>query len=179
MLEFFRVYIGESSMFFKQLLIVSDNSIRLTDAQITFSVNRILYGYIDYLKNDLEVKITVERKIQLETISDLLEQATNLLNDKSYHPASACVLIGGALEEFLRTWVETEKLSTTVNKSTIDTYAKLLREKELIKKQDYKDITSWAGLRNNAAHGVWEEVNDRNKIEIMLTGVNLFIRQYS
>ena len=44
--------------------------------------------------------------------------------------------------------------------------------------QDIKDITAWAGLRNDAAHGEWEEVKDRSKISLMLEGVNLFMRKY-
>jgi hypothetical protein len=42
-----------------------------------------------------------------------------------------------------------------------------------------KDITSWGGLRNHAAHGEWDEVKDRQRISIMLEGVNLFMRKYS
>jgi hypothetical protein len=54
-----------------------------------------------------------------------------------------------------------------------------LRAAELISSQDVKDITSWAGIRNHAAHGDWEEVADRQRIKIMLEGVNLFMRRYS
>lgn len=60
----------------------------------------------------------------------------------------------------------------------MDSYAKVLREADLITKQDVKDITSWSGLRNHAAHGEWAEVNDKNRISIMLGGVNLFMRKY-
>ncbi len=42
-----------------------------------------------------------------------------------------------------------------------------------------KDITSWAGLRNHAAHGEWDEVKDKTRVSIMLEGVNLFMRKYS
>ena len=34
------------------------------------------------------------------------------------------------------------------------------------------------GLRNSAAHVKWDEVNDGNKVSLMLQGVNLFMRKY-
>ena len=40
-----------------------------------------------------------------------------------------------------------------------------------------KDITSWAGVRNHAAHGEWEEVSDRKRVQLALEGVNLFMRK--
>lgn len=54
-----------------------------------------------------------------------------------------------------------------------------LRRQEKITKQDLKDIVSWGGTRNDAAHGQWENVEDRNRIKLMLEGVNLFMRKYS
>ena len=65
------------------------------------------------------------------------------------------------------------------DKASIDTYAKALREIDHITKQDIKDITSWAGLRNDAAHGKWDDVNDVKRITLMAEGVSIFMRQYS
>ena len=93
------------------------------------------------------------------------------------HPAAAAILIGASLEEFLRTWVEAEGLSIGKARSGIDTYCNTLRAADLISKQDSKDITSWGGIRNHAAHGEWDEVSDRGRIRLMLEGVNLFMRQ--
>ena len=42
---------------------------------------------------------------------------------------------------------------------------------------DIKDITSWAGIRNHAAHGEWDHVSDRARVRLMLEGINLFMRQ--
>ena len=69
--------------------------------------------------------------------------------------------------------------SLSIGKSTpgIDAYSKVLRTADLISKQDAKDIVSWAGVRNHGAHGEWEKVNDRDRIKLMLEGVNLFMRQ--
>jgi hypothetical protein len=84
---------------------------------------------------------------------------------------------GASLEEFLRNWVEAEDPSIEDAKPGLDAYAKSLRAKELISKQDVKDITSWAGIRNDAAHGKWNEISDRDRVRNMLQGVNLFMRQ--
>ena len=64
-------------------------------------------------------------------------------------------------------------------KPGIDAYSKVLRGADVISKQDAKDITSWAGIRNHAAHGEWDQVSDRARIRLMLEGVNLFMRQKS
>ena len=176
-LEFFRVYVGEQSNFYKQLQEIP--KISGTDGHRTYQVEAVLSGYLNYLANDLETGVSIFRRVQIDTVSDILEQAQGILRDNKLHPAAACVIIGAGLEEFLRTWVEQENLMTSSTKKSIDSYAKILKEADLLNKQDHKDIISWAGLRNSASHGHWQEVEDRNKIELMLQGVNLFMRTYS
>jgi hypothetical protein len=75
--------------------------------------------------------------------------------------------------------VEAADLKLGNRKPGLDAYTQILREAELISKQDAKDITSWGGVRNHAAHGEWEQVADRNRVRLMLEGVNLFMRKYS
>jgi hypothetical protein len=53
----------------------------------------------------------------------------------------------------------------------IGAYAKALLGSELVDKQDMKDLTSWAGIRNDAAHGNWGQVSDAARIRLMLEGV--------
>jgi hypothetical protein len=175
-LEFFRIYSGERSSFYKQLLNVGSN---WTDNDIRNSAIDALLGYIRFIENGLSDNISFERRIQIDVVSDYLNQAQILINDKGIHPAVPCIIIGASLEEFLRNWVEELGLSDDLNKPSIDSYAKILREKEQISKQDIKDITSWTGLRNDAAHGRWENVNDFKQIKIMADGISLFIRKYS
>ena len=107
-----------------------------------------------------------------------LSQASNLLSSNDVHPAAPTVFIGASLEEFLRNWIEEADINLGGKKPSLESYSNLLREAELITKQDAKDITSWGGLRNYAAHGEWEEVKDRQRINLMLEGVNLFMRKY-
>lgn len=174
-LEFLRIYAGEKSSFYKQL---SEVKAAWREDVIQTYVRDTLAGYIRFLKSGLSDGISVERLAQIDVVSDFLDQANKLLETKGVHPAAPCVLIGASLEEFLRNWVEEKDLSLGQSKPSLDSYTKVLKEAELITKQDFKDITSWAGLRNHAAHGEWDEVAEKKRVALMLEGVNLFMRKY-
>ena len=174
-MEFLRVYAGERSAFLKHLNQVSQT---WDDDYIMQYVVSNLEAFIRYVESGLLEGISIERKAQIDVVSDFLDQANTLLSTKEVHPAAPTVIIGAALEEFLRNWIEEAGLALGGKKPSLDSYAKVLREADLIPKQDVKDTTSWSGLRNHAAHGEWDEVSDRNRISIMLEGVNLFMRKY-
>ena len=174
--EFFKNYVGIDNSFLKTLEIINPF---IGSGSLILETNRILKGFKGYVENDLLRKVSIEREIKIETVSDYLEQAESLLNDKNVHPAAAAVLIGASLEEFLRNWLEELQFDFTIIKNSIDAYSKELKILEKLNKQDMKDIISWGGIRNDAAHGHWESVADRNRIKLMLEGVNLFMRKYS
>ncbi len=174
--EFLRIYAGEKSSFLKSLSEV--NQIWPGDRILLFIIGS-LTGFIRYVENDLHNGISVGRQAQIDVVSDFLGQAQVLLDSSNVHPAAPTVLIGASLEEFLRNWLEERGANLGGKKPGLDAYAKTLREASLITKQDLKDITSWAGLRNHAAHGEWDEVNDKKRISLMLEGVNLFMRKYT
>jgi len=149
---------------------------------VQYSANvtiEILEAFIVHLQSGLVGGISPKRQAELDVVSDFLEQAHTLLETPKVHPAAPAVIIGSTLEEFMRTWVEEEGLSLGGKNPSIDSYAKVLREAELISKQDIKDITSWAGIRNHASHGEWDELGDRARVRLMLDGVNLFMRRYT
>ena len=173
-LEFIRIYYGERSSFYKQL-----NEVKTTwsDDDINYYVTDILLAFIRFIENGLSDNISLERRIQIDVVSDYLGQADIFINTNGVHPAVPCVIIGASLEEFLRNWVE--ELDLKADKDSIDSYATTLRGAEKITKQDMKEITSWTGLRNEAAHGKWENVNDNQQIRLMAAGVSLFIQKYS
>ena len=171
--EFLRNYAGPKSAFLEKA-----EAVHVFDEDEFYVVlDSIVQSFIEYVRAGLATGVSPERQAQLDVVSDLLGQANSLLEETKYHPAAAAILIGACLEEFLRTWVEAESLSIGKSKPGIDAYSKALRGAELISKQDMKDITSWAGVRNHAAHGEWEEVSDRNRTRLALDGVNLFMRQ--
>ena len=138
----------------------------------------IIDSVADYVEEGLHGDISPERQAQLDAVSDFLGQADSLLQEKGVHPAAPAMVIGATLEEFLRSWVGAENLSLAGQKPCINGYAQTLRNDNSITKQDIKDIAVWGGLRNYAAHGEWDKVSDEKSIELMLEGVNLFMRKY-
>ncbi|HEV7427375.1 MAG TPA: hypothetical protein VGQ46_13495 [Thermoanaerobaculia bacterium] len=145
------------------------NTLRVLDS--------ILEGFVAHVNAGLQSAIGPRRQVQIEVVSDLLEQVNLLLETKGVHPAAPIVILGATLEEYLRTTVEQEGLSIGNRKPGLQAYADTLREADLLSKQDCKDITAWAGIRNHAAHGEWEEVKDPARAKLMLQGINLFLRQ--
>ena len=172
--EFLRTYAGEKSSFLKSVLEASGY---ITENRAS-ATSSILLSFAEYIEAGLKEEITPVRRAQIDVVNDLLDQAYKLLEDNSVHGAAPAVLIGATLEEFLRTWVEKEGLALGNMKPSLDAYAKVLRESDLIDKQDTKDITAWAGIRNDAAHGHWQKVESKEKISLVLQGVNLFLRKY-
>lgn len=170
--EFLRLYAGPKTSFYE----IAEKA---AGTYIQKHLATTMESFISFVKSGLYSGMSPERKAKLDVVSDLLEQAYVLLQNKTVHPAAPAVLIGATLEEFLRNWVEAEGLESGDKKPSLDAYCKILREAELITKQDVKDITAWAGTRNHAAHGEWEFVSDRNRVMLMLEGVNLFLRRYT
>jgi hypothetical protein len=175
-IQFIRTYLGTKNEFYRAL----DNRVRhgSTSETHAYRAKEVLDAVIEFYGGGLSVENTVIYRIQGEVVSDMLEQSGSMLNHKDVHPAASIILCGAALEEFLRLLC-TRYAFDVSEKPTIDTYTKKLREEDKIEKQDAKDITSWAGLRNDAAHGHFEKVNDRQRAALMIEGVNLFMRKYS
>ena len=115
----------------------------------------------------------VDFSVSVAASTDLLEQVRALNADKGVVPAAPIVLAGAALEIALRSAVE--ELSLTVEgRPSIDAYAKALRRADVLNKQDIKDVTQMAGLRNNAAHGDLDLLS-RERAGLMEQQVNLFL----
>jgi hypothetical protein len=174
--EFLRVYAGEKSEFFTSLKQCLDG--KYNGEYLGKLANESLTGFVRYLQAGLHEGTSPTRQAQIDTVSDILDQARLLLEQQKVHPAAPAVLIGAVLEEFLRTWLENANISLGNKKPSLDSYSQLLKENDLITKQDTKDISSWGGLRNHAAHGEWVQVEDRKRINMMLEGVGLFMRRY-
>lgn len=174
--DFLSTFAGPRSSFVNEIDKKSMPSDRERAAQILIE---LLKSFIAHLNDGLVSGLSPKRQAEIDVTSDLLEQAQGLLRSKSIHPAAPAVLIGATLEEFLRNWVEDKGLSLGNRKPSLDSYATTLREADFISKQDMKDIASWGGIRNHAAHGEWEELGGKPRVSIMLEGVNLFMRKYS
>lgn len=163
---------GEASPFFKNITAVT----RLGSGMAHHAAKDVLLAIIDFVERGILGGVTLKRQAQADVLADIFDQAAVLLDDVDYHPACGVMLVGAALEQFLRSWVEEQKAPLGPGKDGIDKFAKALRAAELIDKNDKKDIDSWAGTRNDAAHGLWDKIT-RERAGLMLAGVSLFIRQ--
>ncbi len=171
-IEFLKLYAGTTSAFFAQAREAGGMDVILLE-----TLDAILDSFLQHVHAGLQAAESPRRLVQMEVVSDYLEQAQILLGTSGVHPAAPIVIVGATLEEYLRTTVEKEGLSLGNRKPSIQAYVDVLRDAELLSKQDAKDITAWAGLRNDAAHGRWDQVAHPDAARLMLAGVNLFLQR--
>lgn len=172
--EFMRKFAGPNSAFFSLVQEAGGSSEFVSGILLT-----ALENFQSYIEAGLHAAVTPERKAQIDVVSDFLEQAHHLLEGNGIHPAAPIVLVGATLEEFLRVWIDSKEISLGQRKPSLESYGQALLAENLITKQDMKDIISWAGLRNHAAHGEWAEVSEKQRAALMLDGVNMFLRKYA
>lgn len=178
-IQFVRNYIGQDTEFYKTLNEASKDRSTNSETKKAWTAKEVLKSLSDYLELNLDIDKTEKYHIKVDIISDFITQAIELASDKKFHPAAASILMGASLEEFLKKLAEVKEVDLTEIKLTIDPISKKLYEDNIISKQDLKDITSWAGIRNDATHGNFEEVNDRKRIQNAIEGINLFMRKYN
>lgn len=135
----------------------------------------MLEQWVAFVQSGLLRAQPFEVQARIEASTDLMEQVQVLLDDRNTHPAAAVVLAGAALEEFLRSRISARGLTIT-GKPGINTYAAALKTDGDLTSQELKEITAWAGQRNEAAHGQFENLS-RQRAQIMVDGINLFIQK--
>lgn len=141
------------------------------------AIAQALRDWISWVREGFVTLAPYEVRSRQDAATDLMEQVEVLLNSQKVHPAAPVVLAGAALEEQLRAMVTQGALSV-IGKPGINSYGAALRTAEVISAQDLKDITSWAGLRNHAAHGEFDQVQIE-RARLMADGINLFMRKAS
>lgn len=116
--------------------------------------------------------------VSAELFSDFLEMSKYLL-DNQYKDAAA-VMIGSILEEKIRLICKENLIEITLEKNgkTIPKKASLMND-DLYKADIYnslihKSIISWLDIRNNAAHGNYQEYTIEN-VNLMYEGVMNFL----
>ena len=116
--------------------------------------------------------------VDAELFSNILEQAESLLS-QGYFRASA-VVAGVALESHLRKLAEKNSILITTDVGKYikaDSLNGALLKNNIFDKTMHKSVTSWLGLRNDAAHPDSKEIND-GLIEPMIAGIRVFIQKY-
>src|SRR5512147_861528 len=126
--EFLRVYGGPNNAFLTSF----EEMDPLKQYNAADAIKSTLESFLDYLEAGLHAEISPERRAQLDVVSDFLEMAHILLETTGAQPAACAMLVGATLEEFLRTWVESEGLPLGARKPGIETYSQVLRDADLI-----------------------------------------------
>ncbi len=145
------------------------NSIKITQ----------LYGVLISLKKAYENDFltNINEMIDEELFTDILEQAEYLLS-QNYIRASA-VVAGVSLESHLRKLAEKNSIPIINDGKykNADSLNNELYKNNIIDKTDNKSVTSWLGLRNDAAHPDSKEINGET-VKLMIEGIKLFIKKY-
>lgn len=140
------------------------------------NVNGVIQSIIYELENGLLNDI--RKLLQADIFSDFLEMSEHLLRE-GYKDASA-VIIGSVLEDTLRKLCELNEINTINSNGksmTIDSLNIELVKADIYNKLIQKQITSWADLRNNAAHGHFDKY-DIQQVGMMLLFVQNFCNEH-
>ena len=116
---------------------------------------------------------TVKGLVRAEVFADFLGMAEHLLEQGYKDPAA--VLVGGVLEEHLRSLCADRSIPTETSgrsKKAAAMNADLFRV-SAYNKLDQKNVTAWLDLRNKAAHGSYDQYT-QEQIRMMLSGVTEF-----
>lgn len=137
-------------------------------------------GALDGIKYELQNGLlnNLQKLLQADIFSDFLEMGEYLLKEGYKDPAA--VIIGSVLENTLRKLADENGIKTTNDKGkllTIDPLNTELAKEDVFSKLVQKQITSWADLRNNAAHGHYDKYDDK-QVEMMLLFVQTFCSDY-
>ena len=136
-------------------------------------------GVVKALISDIQNGYLVffEELAHSNVFSDYIEMSEYLL-DRDYKDAAA-VIAGSTLEVHLRLLCTKNEVSTEVDgkNKMANVMNEDLAKKNVYKKLDQKSITSWIDLRNNAAHGNYDEY-DKDQVKLQIAGIRNFIARY-
>lgn len=152
-----------------------------------YNIHRNWYGHISQLqgialavKHDIENDLlgSIKGLLQADLFADFLEIGEHLL-EEGYKDAAA-VTIGAVLGDGLRKLCNKNEIKTIKpngSPMTIDPLNAELAKKNIYSKLVQKQVTSWAHIRNKAAHGEYEEYN-KEQVKMMLLFVQGFAGQH-
>lgn len=131
-----------------------------------------LRGILSALRGDFDAGRlqSFQELIHADLFSDFLEMAEYFLGEGYKDPAA--VIAGGVLEEHLRKLCGKHSLTVSA-KPKLDTMNADLAKAGAYNKNVQKQITAWAGLRNDAAHGNYSNYG-KDEIKLMVAGIRDF-----
>lgn len=139
-----------------------------------------MVGVAKAIKHDVANGLLVNFKsfVQAEVFADFLEMGEYLLSE-GYKDAAA-VIIGSVLEDGLRKMCERGSLPTVTDSGkplTMDPLNAQLAKADVYTKLVQKQITTWAHIRNKAAHGEYGEYTGE-QVGMMLLFVQSFASEH-
>lgn len=139
-----------------------------------------LVGILKGIQHEVQTRLLldIKRLLQADIFADFLEMAKHLLT-QNYKDAAA-VLIGAVLEDSLRKIADSQQLSTVAPNGCpliIDPLNMALTKAGGYGPLAQKQITTWANLRNDAAHGHFNTY-DAEQVKQMLLFVQKFCSDY-
>lgn len=152
-----------------------------------YVINSNWYGHVSQVhgvaltvKHDIENDLisNIKGLLQAEIFANFLEIGEHLLNE-GYKDAAA-VTIGAVLEDGLRELSKKNYISVVKPNGapkTIEPLNTELTQNEVYSKLVQKQVTSFAHIRNKAAHGQYDEY-DASQVQMMLLFVQGFSEQH-
>lgn len=142
---------------------------------------KALAGALTALRSDYQAgRIqTFRERVHSDMFSDFLEMAEYLLIDEGLKDPAA-VLVGGVLEEHLRKLCGKfgVPVATPDGKpKKLDTMNADLVKEGAFGKNEQKQITAWAAIRNSAAHAEYTKYS-KDDVDLMARWVRNFISNY-
>jgi hypothetical protein len=132
----------------------------------------VLRAAIDDYKN--EQLFDIRKIIEAELFDDFLEQAEYLCSSGYFQPAA--VICGCVLEDGLRKLCNNNGIAITA-KPKLDKMNSDLAKAGVYSKLIQKRITTFADLRNKAAHGQWDQFEESD-VQEMLAAVRRFMEDH-
>jgi hypothetical protein len=137
----------------------------------------MLAGILQALRDDYEdgYVVSLTELIHADLFADFLGMAAELL-DKGYKDPAA-VIAGSVLEEHLRKLADRLSVTPVATDGTPHSASRLndnLAKAGAYNKVDQKSVLAWLGLRNDAAHGKYDEYS-KEQVALMLEGIRGFL----
>ena len=134
-------------------------------------------GILTAIKLEIEdgFILSIRDLVSAEVFSDFIEMAEYFLKEKHKDPSA--VIVGSVLENRLRSLMTANNLDSLDQKGKQKKASTLndeLYKADVYGKLDQKSIVAWLDLRNQAAHGHYDQYNQQ-QVEIMLNYVRDFI----
>ena len=167
--------VGRSSVHWDHVLEILD----LSRSSAEYRLERLI-GIVGALSIDVEGGFLQRNSalIRGEVFSDFIEMATHLVG--SNYKDAAAVISGSALEAHIKQLCQNREISLERERNgqtrpvNADALNAELAKSGAYTNLDQKNVTAWLGLRNDAAHGNYDEYS-KQQVALMIDSIRDFI----